>query len=140
MRFVAPSKNDGAWSPRTVSRVEESHWREDSVFDRDERRFTVRLRRSMGRMAEPGNSEVAADLHDYHRPTQRVGRGNTHSNACYSATGNPRPVADRRSRKGDFATVPSRSHENKSKTGNKPENNDPGLLEEGEMEQVGRLI
>ena len=23
---------------------------------------------------------------------------------------------------------------------NKPENNDPGLLEEGEMEQVGRLI
>jgi hypothetical protein len=45
-------------------------------------------------------------------------------------------------RKGDFDTVPSRSHENKSclKTGNKPENDDPGLLEEGEMEQVGRLI
>src|ERR1700756_5009195 len=60
------------------------------------------------------NSGVAADLHDYHRPTQRVGRGNTHANACYSSTGNSRPVADRRGRKGDFTTVPSRSHENKS--------------------------
>jgi hypothetical protein len=51
-------------------------------------------------------------------------------------------VADRRGRKGAFATVPRRSHENKScpKPVNKPENVDPELLEEGEMEQVGRLI
>ena len=85
---------------------------------------------------------MVADLHDYHRPNQRVGRGNTHSNACYSATGDPRAVADRRGRKGAFATVPRRSHENKScpKPVNKPENVDPELLEEGEMEQVGRLI
>src|ERR1700731_1682585 len=60
---------------------------EDSVFDRDERRLTVCLRRSLGGMAEPGNSGVAAHLYDYHRPTQRVGRGNTHSNACYSTNG-----------------------------------------------------
>src|SRR5258707_2827350 len=102
-------------SRRRFLRVEESDWRENSVFDRDERRFTVRFRRSLGGLAEPGNSGVAADLHDYHRPTQRVGRRNTHSNARYSATGNPRAVADRRSRKGDFATVPDRSHENKSR-------------------------
>jgi hypothetical protein len=66
-------------------------------------------------LAEPRNSGVAADLHDYHRPTQRAGRGNTHSNACYSPGGNPRPVADRRGWKGDFGTVPGRSHENKSR-------------------------
>jgi putative SOS response-associated peptidase YedK len=66
-----------------------------------------------------GNSGVAADLYDYHWRTQRVGRANTHSNARYTATGNSRPVADRGGRKGDFATVPSGGHENKSclKTG-----------------------
>src|SRR5260221_4524369 len=89
-----------------------NHWRENSVFDRDERRFTVRLRRSLGGMAAPGNSGVAADLHDYHRPTQRVGRGNTHSNACYSTTGNSRAVADGRVRKGGFKTVPGQRNEN----------------------------
>ena len=67
------------------------------LLDRDERRFTVRFRRSMGGLAEPGKSEVAADVHNYHRPTQRVGRRNTHSNACYSATGDPRSVAENKS-------------------------------------------
>src|SRR4029077_9956197 len=41
---------------------------------------------------------------------QRVGRGNTHSNACYSATRNPRPVAVRRGGKGDFVTSASANH------------------------------
>src|SRR5258708_17031791 len=91
--------------------MEERHRREDSLFDWDERRFTVRFRGSMGGFAEPGNSGMVADLHDYHRPNQRVGRGNTHSNACYSATGNSRAVADGRVRKGDFKTVPGQRNE-----------------------------
>ena len=60
------------------------------------------------------NSGMAADLHDYHRATQRVGRGNTHANACYSANGNPRRVAIRRSREGGFTTVPGPRDENKT--------------------------
>jgi hypothetical protein len=57
-------------------------------------------------------------------------------------TVNSRAVADGRGRKRDFATVSSRSHENRSclKTGKQAKNNNAGLLEEGEMEQVGRLI
>jgi putative SOS response-associated peptidase YedK len=52
-------------------------------------------------------------------------------------------VADRRGRKGDFLVpFPAESMKIRAVSGrvNKPENNDPGLLEEGEMEQVGRLI
>src|SRR5260221_10675412 len=94
--------------------MEESHRREDSLFDWDERRFTVRFRGSMGGFAEPGNSGMVADLHDYHRPNQRVGRGNTHSNACYSAAGDPPAMAFRRVRKRNLATVSCQRNDRKT--------------------------
>ena len=118
---------------------EESHWREDPVFDRDERRFTVRFRRSLGGLAEPGNSGMAADLRRYHRPTQRVGRRNTHSNACHSADRNPRSGEAGKEVLRPFPPEDMKIRPVSTRI-NKPENNDPGLLEEGEMEQVGRLI
>ncbi len=33
--------------------MEESNWRENSIYDRDERRFTVRFRRSLGGLENP---------------------------------------------------------------------------------------
>jgi len=51
-------------------------------------------------------------------------------------------MAFRRVRKRNLATVRSEEMTARpiSKRINKPENNDPSVLEAGEMEQVGRLI
>jgi len=70
------------------------------------------------------------------------GRWNPHSDACDSGNGNSRPVAVRRSREGGLTTVPGRGMKIRAVSTriNKPENDGPELLQEGEMEQVGRLI
>ena len=48
----------------------------------DDDRPGLTRRQLIGLATLTGNSGVAADLHDYHPPTQRVSRGNTQSNAC----------------------------------------------------------
>jgi hypothetical protein len=48
----------------------------------DDDRPGLTQRQLIGLATLTGNSGVAADLHDYHPPTQRVSRGNTQSNAC----------------------------------------------------------
>jgi len=73
---------------------------------------------------------------------QRVGRGNTHSNACYSATRNPDRWLFGEAGKEILLPFPAEAMKIRavSRRVNKPEDNDPRLLEEGEMEEVGRLI
>jgi putative SOS response-associated peptidase YedK len=66
-----------------------------------------------------------------------------HSNACYSYR---QKTHDRwlagEARKEILLLFPAEAMKVRgvSRRVNKPENNDPGLLEEGEMEQVDRLI
>jgi putative SOS response-associated peptidase YedK len=120
-----------------------SDWREDSVFDRDERRFTVRF--------------FAGLWEGWQNPeTQEWLR------TCTIITGQPNElVAEIHTRMP--VILPPETHDRwlsgeagkeilRSFPGeeikirpvstriNKPENNDPKLLQEGEMEQVGRLI
>jgi hypothetical protein len=93
-------------------------------------------------LAKPRNAAVAADLHNYYRTTQRASGGNTHSNACYSPAGNSRPLAEGEAGKEILVPFPAEAMKIRavSRRVNKPEDNDPRLLEEGEMEEVGRLI
>ena len=121
---------------------EESHWREDPIFDRDERRFTVRFRRSLGGMAEPGNSEwlrICTIITG--RPNELVTQIHTRMPVIL-----PEETHDRwlTGEAGKEILLPFPAEAMKiravSRRVNKPENDDPGILEEDEMEQVGRLI
>jgi len=47
---------------------------EDSVFDRDERRFAVRLCRPLGRLEGSRDRQMAAYLHPHHRRPNKLVR------------------------------------------------------------------
>ena len=75
-----------------------------SKYGLDPNRFAVCLRR-VGGLAESGHPRMAAHLHSYHRRAERIGRRNSHSDACHSTARDSRQVAVRRSREGRFTAV-----------------------------------
>src|SRR6266403_5110499 len=64
-----------------------------------------RFRRPLGWLAKSSYQRVVTNLCDHHRRIKRVGRPNTHPDACHSAAGNSRCLAFRRGRKRNLATV-----------------------------------
>ena len=122
--------------------MEESHWRENSVFDRDERRFTVRLRRSLGGWQNPETQEwLRTCTIITGQPNELVAEIHTRMPAILPPETHEQWLTGEA---GKEVLRPFPAKEMKisriSTRVNQPENNDAGLLEEGEMEQVGRLI
>src|SRR5260221_12173861 len=103
----------------------------------------TRFRRSLGGLAEPRNSGVAADAARFitGEPNELVGEIHTRMPVILPTETHDRWLSGEA---GKEVLRPFPAEEMKirpvSTRINKPENNDPGILEEDEMEQVGRLI
>ncbi len=122
--------------------MEESDWREDSVFDRDERRFPVRFPRSVEGWQNPATQEwLRTCTIITGQPNELVTGIHTRMPVILA------PEIHDRWLTGDagkeiLRPFPAEAMKTRAVSNrvNKPENNDPGLIEEGEMEQVGPLI
>ena len=66
---------------RRFLRMEKSRRRKDPILDQHEGRFTIRVRRVMGRLERSRERRMAAHLHDHHRRTKRVCAGDPHPDA-----------------------------------------------------------